>query len=177
MHSCRKSSRWPRHDDGITLPTLGTAGLAETGRLLEASVDNLTDLAERAVATGDVEGAKVAAKAALARDPGNIKAKTVELVIEKKRTQAQQVVQATAPPAAAVPAAAAVLRSASCRSASCCAAASRADWRSEACPSGACTSCATPASTSRRCRPSGRPIAAASRWFAHRSLRPVGPIA
>ena len=80
-----------QHDGGITLPTLGTAGLAETGRLLEAGVDNLTDLAERAVATGDVEAAKVAAKAALARDPGNIKAKTVELVIEKKRTQAQQV--------------------------------------------------------------------------------------
>ena len=85
-----------QRDDGITLPTLGTQGLAETGRLLEAGVDNLTDLAERAVATGDVEAAKVAAKAVLARDPGNIKAKTVELVIEKKRTQAQQVAQATA---------------------------------------------------------------------------------
>ena len=45
-----------QRDDGITLPTLGTQGLAETGRLLEAGVDNLTDLAERAVATGDVEG-------------------------------------------------------------------------------------------------------------------------
>ncbi len=92
-----------QHDGGISLPTLGTAGLAETGRLLEAGIDNLTDLAERAVVTGDVDAAKVAAKAALARDPGNIKAKTVELVVEKKRTQAQQVGQVTEPTIPAAP--------------------------------------------------------------------------
>ena len=49
-------------DGGITLPTVGSEGLAEAGRVLEASVDELTDLAERAVATGDVEAAKVAAR-------------------------------------------------------------------------------------------------------------------
>ena len=36
-----------RGDDGITLPTLGSAGLAETGRLLNAGVDQMTALAER----------------------------------------------------------------------------------------------------------------------------------
>ncbi len=93
-----------QHDGGISLPTIGSAGLAETGRLVEAGVDGLTDLAERAVATGDVEAAKVAAKAALARDPGNIKAKTVERVIERKQTQAQQVAQVTASAPADTPA-------------------------------------------------------------------------
>ena len=79
-----------QHDGGITLPTLGSKGLAETGRLLEAGIDGLTDLAERAVATGDVEGAKVAAKAVLARDPGNIKAKTVELRRREKTSHARR---------------------------------------------------------------------------------------
>ena len=36
---------------------------------------------------------EVAAKAALARDPGNIKAKTVERVVERQRTEAKQVAQ------------------------------------------------------------------------------------
>jgi hypothetical protein len=89
-------------DEGITLPSVGSAGLAETGRLAEASVDSLTDLAERAVVTGDVGAAQVAAQAVLARDPGNIKAKTVQRVIDKKRTEAIPVAQAT-PPAAAAP--------------------------------------------------------------------------
>ena len=84
-------------DDGITLPTVGSAGLAETGRIAEAGVDGLTDLAERAVATGDVQAAQVAAQAVLARDPGNIKAKTVQRVVEKQRTEAKPVAQATAP--------------------------------------------------------------------------------
>ncbi len=87
-----------KHDGGITIPTLGSKGLAETGRLLEANVDGLTDLAERAVATGDVQTAQVAAKAVLARDPGNIKAKTVERVVERQRTPAKQVAQTTATP-------------------------------------------------------------------------------
>ncbi|MFO0791825.1 MAG: VWA domain-containing protein [Pirellulales bacterium] len=88
-------------DDGISLPSVGSAGLAETGRLAEASVDNMTDLAERAVATGDAQAAQVAAQAVLARDPGNIKAKTVQRLVEKQRTDAKQVAQAA--PAAALP--------------------------------------------------------------------------
>ena len=86
-------------DEGITLPSVGSAGLAETGRIAEAGVDSLTDLAERAVATGDVQAAQVAAQAVLARDPGNIKAKTVQRVVEKQRTEAKPVAQVTAPAA------------------------------------------------------------------------------
>ena len=94
-HSCRKVVQLAKADDGITLPSVGSAGLAETGRIAEASVDGLTDLAERAVATGDVQAAQVAAQAVLARDPGNIKAKTVQRVVDKKRTEAKPVAQAT----------------------------------------------------------------------------------
>ncbi len=96
-------------DDGLTLPSVGLAGLAETGRIAEAGVDGLTDLAERAIATGDVRAAQVAAQTVLARDPGNIKAKTVQRVVEKQQTEAKPVAQATAPdlaapaPTAAVP--------------------------------------------------------------------------
>lgn len=88
-------------DDGITLPSVGSAGLAETGRIVEAGIDGLTDLAERAFATGDSQGAQVAAQAILARDPGNIKAKTVQRVIEKQRTEAKTVAQPVLPPQAA----------------------------------------------------------------------------
>jgi len=63
---------------GAMLTTVGSAGLAETGRVIEANVDGLTDLAERAIATGDVQTAQVAAQAVLTRDPGNVKAKTVQ---------------------------------------------------------------------------------------------------
>jgi hypothetical protein len=87
-------------DDGLTLPSVGTAGLAETGRLAEAGVDGLTDLAERAVATGDIHAAQVASQAVMARDPGNIKAKTVQRLVEKQRTAASPVAQVTAAPAA-----------------------------------------------------------------------------
>jgi hypothetical protein len=71
-------------DDGATLPTVGTAGLVETGRVLEANVDSLTDLAERAMATGDSEAAEVAARAVLKRDPGNVKAQTLQRATAKR---------------------------------------------------------------------------------------------
>jgi hypothetical protein len=84
-----------RADGGVSLPTVGSAGLAETGRVLEAEVDNLTDLAERAIKTGDVQAARVASRAILVRDPGNVKAQTVQRLAEKQGAQIQQVAQAT----------------------------------------------------------------------------------
>ncbi|MCI0333714.1 MAG: VWA domain-containing protein [Planctomycetes bacterium] len=93
-----------RADGGISLTTVGSAGLAETGRLLEAEVDGLTDLAERAIATGDVQAAQVASQTILARDPGNVKAQTVQRLVQKQRTQARPAAQATTPAATAAPA-------------------------------------------------------------------------
>lgn len=70
-------------DDGLTLPTVGTAGLVETGRMLAANVDGLTDIAERAVSVGDNKSAMRIANAVLRRDPGNLRAQTVQRVVRK----------------------------------------------------------------------------------------------
>ena len=77
-----------RRDGGATLPTVGSAGLAETGRLLLARVDNLTGIAERAASIGDKESAARIADAVLRRDPGNLRAKTVQRVVQKGDTAA-----------------------------------------------------------------------------------------
>jgi tetratricopeptide (TPR) repeat protein len=65
------------------LPTVGTPGLAETSRMINTGIDNLTELAERAVAMGDVQSAQLVSDAVLRREPGNVKAQTVQRVIDK----------------------------------------------------------------------------------------------
>ncbi|MBA4107711.1 MAG: hypothetical protein C0485_18415, partial [Pirellula sp.] len=69
-------------DGGLTLPTLGSAGLSEIARLMGAQADQLTVLAQQAVATGDREGALQIVEAVLRRDPGNVQARTVQTAIE-----------------------------------------------------------------------------------------------
>lgn len=70
-------------DEGLSLPTIGSVGLMETARLVGARMDQLTRIAERAVATGDHEAAKRIAEAVLQSDPGNAQARTVQLVVEQ----------------------------------------------------------------------------------------------
>jgi len=70
-----------RGDEGMSLPTLGSAGLAETARLVGARADQLTRLAQRAVSAGDHEAAKRIAESVLRIDPGNAQARTVQHVI------------------------------------------------------------------------------------------------
>ena len=70
-------------DSGLSLPTVGSAGLMETGRMLLANVDNLTDMAERAVSIGDTKSAAQIVSAVLRRDPGNLRARTVQRVIQR----------------------------------------------------------------------------------------------
>lgn len=74
-----------QRDGGLTLPTLGTPGLDETGRMLLARVEALTDLAQQAVSTGDLTGAEQLSDAILVRDPGNLEAESVKRVIKKRR--------------------------------------------------------------------------------------------
>ena len=69
-------------DGGLSLTTLGSRGLAETGRMLLASVDELTNLAERAVAIGDREACRIV-QTVLRRDPGNFRAETVQRLVER----------------------------------------------------------------------------------------------
>ena len=65
-------------DGGMTLTTLGTAGLEETGRVVLAGIDQMTELAERAASIGDMTGAAQISSAVLRRDPGNLRAQTVQ---------------------------------------------------------------------------------------------------
>ncbi len=51
--------------------------------MLLASVDELTNLAERAVAIGDREGAARIVQTVLRRDPGNLRAQTVQTFVER----------------------------------------------------------------------------------------------
>lgn len=66
-----------RFDEGATLPALGLAGLHELRRILFASAESLSRLSAQALASGDEEGARRLAEAALLRDPGNTVAKAV----------------------------------------------------------------------------------------------------
>ncbi|MCH7752105.1 MAG: VWA domain-containing protein, partial [Planctomycetes bacterium] len=70
-------------DEGLSLPIVGSAGLAETARLVGAQMDQLTDLAERAVVSGDRQSAGRIAQAVLRADPGNVRAQTVQHVAEE----------------------------------------------------------------------------------------------
>ena len=70
-------------DGGLTLTTVGSAGLAETGRMLDRNLEDMTDMAQRAVATGDVAGADTISQAVLRRDPGNMQAQTVQQIVHK----------------------------------------------------------------------------------------------
>jgi von Willebrand factor type A domain len=72
-----------RQDQGITLPTVGSAGLAEMGRLINTNIDDLSARAEQAVAVGDAQSARLMSDAVLRREPGNIKAQMVQRVIDK----------------------------------------------------------------------------------------------
>jgi hypothetical protein len=74
-----------RSDDGLTLPTIGSAGLAETARMLENNLDQMTELAQRAIAVGDVASANQISRAILRRDPGNVRAQTVQRVVNKSQ--------------------------------------------------------------------------------------------
>ena len=68
-------------DEGISLPTVGSAGLAEAARLVGAQMDQLTQLAQRAISVGDHQAAQRIAQAVLRSDPGNTQARTVQHVV------------------------------------------------------------------------------------------------
>jgi alkyl sulfatase BDS1-like metallo-beta-lactamase superfamily hydrolase len=67
----------------LGLPTVGTAGLAEVARMMGARSDQLTMLAERAVASGDRAAAQQIVQAVLRAEPGNVQARTVQSALEE----------------------------------------------------------------------------------------------
>ena len=74
-----------RDDDGLTLPTVGSAGLREAGRMILASAEDLLKIGINALKTGDLEGAQKVALSVLARDPTNPQALALKRAIEKKK--------------------------------------------------------------------------------------------
>ena len=72
-----------RKDDGLSLPTVGSAGLREAALATHSSAEQLVKLGHAALATGNAAGAKAAADAALARDPSNPTAKALQSAAEK----------------------------------------------------------------------------------------------
>jgi hypothetical protein len=72
-----------RKDAGLTLPTLGSYGLRETGLVLINQSQALADMSARAAALGSDEDADRLAKAALNADPENLNAEVVQKLILK----------------------------------------------------------------------------------------------
>jgi hypothetical protein len=72
-----------RKDGGLTLPTIGSAGLLEVARLLSASSHTLTQLGTQSLLMGDVGQAAVIARQAVERDPDNIEAVALNAMIDR----------------------------------------------------------------------------------------------
>jgi hypothetical protein len=70
-------------DGGVSLPTLGSAGLREAAAITMTSAEQLAKLGHDALAAGNVTGAVQAAEAALARDPKNPEAVAVREAARK----------------------------------------------------------------------------------------------
>ncbi len=66
-----KMLRIARRDDGMTLPTVGSAGLRQMAKMIDADSDELVKLGSQALATGNVIRAKQLVSAALASNPQN----------------------------------------------------------------------------------------------------------
>jgi hypothetical protein len=70
-------------DKGLSLPTLGSAGLREAAAVTMTSAEQLAKLGHDALASGNVKGAVKVAEAALARDPKNPEALAVREAARK----------------------------------------------------------------------------------------------
>ncbi len=77
-----------RADQGLTLPTAGSAAMREIRRVLVANSESLTKLGGRALAAGDIQGAEAIADAALANDPSNPGAGVVRDAVQREKDQA-----------------------------------------------------------------------------------------
>ena len=74
-----------KSNDGVGLATIGTAGLFESRRLMNAAVEEIAKLGSQAAATGNEDAAQRLADEALRRDPNDPTARTVKKALEKQR--------------------------------------------------------------------------------------------
>jgi len=73
-----------QHDGGASLPTVGSAGLHETRRVLRNNARGLADLSGQALASGNKKAAAALAQRALKQDPGNPSAAAVKNAVLRK---------------------------------------------------------------------------------------------
>jgi hypothetical protein len=77
-----------RRDDGLSLPTAGSAALREVRRVILSGAETLSQMSSRALAMGDTSSASKLAAAALKTDPGQMKAGIIQNAVRKKNQQA-----------------------------------------------------------------------------------------
>ena len=106
-----------RKDGGITMPTVGSSGLAEMRRLVNVEAYSLLQLGKQAVAVGSYDQAEKLVNEALRLDPTSGEAKAMKFAVLTARKEGkftgdhlkmvkfQQAGDPVAPPAEAVPAA------------------------------------------------------------------------
>lgn len=96
-----------RRDGGLSLPTAGSAGLREVGRVMMAHADNLAKMSARELASGNLLGAQKLAEAARTADPNNPHAASVQNAVRKAADDPElRMIHLQEPPAAPPPAAA-----------------------------------------------------------------------
>ena len=76
-----------RADRGLSLPTVGSAALAEVRRMMNDTTNDLGQLAKQAVATGALDQAEALAGQAEEFDPKNPDAKIVRAAVARLRAQ------------------------------------------------------------------------------------------
>nr|ABX10569.1 hypothetical secreted protein [uncultured planctomycete 5H12] len=72
-----------RQDKGLTLPTLGSAGLREMARVMSNNARELAKMGSQALVNGDTESAKILAEAAINSDPNDPIAEALSQVAAK----------------------------------------------------------------------------------------------
>ena len=87
-----------RKDGGSILPTVGSAGLLEVSRVLLAGAQDLSKLSSQALASGDRDGAKRLADAALKLDPESSSAAAVRRAADKPEVEKKEPAKAAPAP-------------------------------------------------------------------------------
>ncbi len=72
-----------RRNDGLTLPTVGSAGLLETARVLSINARTLSQLGAQAVLIGDLDSARTLAEEAQALDPLSTDVKILQSALQR----------------------------------------------------------------------------------------------
>ena len=78
-----------RRDGGITLPTIGSLGLAETRRLLEQEAQQLSELGAQAIAAGNPEQAELLAREAQEIVPSDMQNEAIAQAARRMREGGQ----------------------------------------------------------------------------------------